>query len=162
VHTNASKIFKDFAISPDVIPRPNLEVLKIFFEQNRAENYKPEDTGEIHIIDFFSDQNEIKYNTREYDNFPPTIKFDKVLEMGLSMDDARKTHYDEYVKYTENESIQEKIDKISQEVRDEKSERRGQTDTKEEKSKSINIKKEEFEPIDTKKEKFESTSPIIM
>jgi hypothetical protein len=107
-----AQIFKNPEIPLGQIPRPNLELLQKFFQKFRADSQQ----GVMKLIDFFSDQNTIRYNCRKYENFPEIIKFDKVNELKLTMDQARQTIHNDYKKYIAKHPQEKAIDKVVKEA----------------------------------------------
>lgn len=104
------------------MPRPNLAILEDVF----SEFVITEETSlkGITLIDYHCAANEIKYNVREYEKFPPTVKLDYVKQHkvpGEMEAVERFRSYEDYLK----EPIDEKVETVVQEVKDSKAERRG-------------------------------------
>lgn len=110
------------------------------FEEKAARRDDPEKP--IAIVDLFTYRNELKYNIREYDKFPPNVKFDYILEHKIPIDKSGMKNWEEYQKYLKQEPIEDKIAQISEDVKAEKMERRGVV-TKPDTKKEIEEAKEE-------------------
>lgn len=105
------------------IPHPNLTIIKEVFSEFRMRegNMFPKDAT---LIDYYRAENEIKYNVREYANFPPTVKLDYIKQHNVpgEMDAVKRFQlYEEYLK----DPVEEKIAAVVDEVKASKPERRG-------------------------------------
>jgi|GEM_PF-6499815 len=106
----------------------NLLIIQSCFEQFKVENYHPplhEGVKTISLVDYFSSENPLKYNTRNYDDFPETIKFDYIIKNKIPVDEAGLKNYHEYQKYLKKEKVEKKIEKIQKEIIGDKNQRRG-------------------------------------
>lgn len=83
---------------------PNLTILKECFSEftlaNKSDVYSKKD---IRIVDIFTYTNELKYNIREYDKFPPTAKWDYILKHNIEKDMGSYFEWKDYLKYEKNE-----------------------------------------------------------
>jgi hypothetical protein len=95
------------------------------FKEFLVDNFKPIPGQEITLTDYFSIENTIQYNGRNYDDFPPTIKFDYILKNKIPIEQEGLANYQEYEAYVKKESIAQKIENISDKIKSEKAERRG-------------------------------------
>lgn len=106
----------------------NSLIIRECFKEFEIENYPiPLKDGEpfISLMDYFSSNNELIYNIREYDKFPENIKFDYILTHHLESDDEAYLNYERYEDYLEKKSNQERVDEIKEEEIKTKPERRG-------------------------------------
>jgi hypothetical protein len=107
------------------IPSMNKLFLSKFFSIWSIDKFTTTLENPITLVDYYSATNSIKYNIRNYDNFPPTIKFDYVKKHDIHVDDARIDGYDVYTKYlSEHDPITE-IQEISLQIQNDRGERRG-------------------------------------
>lgn len=105
------------------IPEPNLLFFR-FFEEFKITNFQTP-VVDIGLIDIFRDQNELKYNVRNYDNFPPMVRFDYIQEHNLDMDKLHQERFVEMEQYFQEHPPQQSIDQIRDETIESKAERRG-------------------------------------
>lgn len=115
------KVFQNSKVDADQLPRPNLAILEEVFSEFVI-------SGTIHkdstLIDYHCATNELKYNVREYEKFPPTVKLDYVKQHkvpGEMEAVERFRSYEDYLK----EPVDEKVEAVVQEIKDSKGERRG-------------------------------------
>lgn len=85
-------------------------------------NFNP---SRISLIDYFVAENPMPYNVRDYKDFPPLCKLDKAIEMKLSITEIMVDNWKKYNKYLEQESLEDKTEKIKKEAREQRDERRG-------------------------------------
>lgn len=132
IYENFNKLIENPDLSEADFPHLNLELLQKFFLTNKTEFYEPEETTfeDIKIVDYFSDQNQLRYNIREYDKFPPGIKIDNLLKMGIPVDTAREIYQKKYIKYVSKKAPEKQIDNIAKEITDDREKRRGPSEIK--------------------------------
>ena len=135
---------------PRDIEWPNRTIIRECFRDGRLEHFdemaarRDDPEKPVAIVDLFTARNELLYNIREYDKFPPDVKFDYVLKHKIPVDQTGMKNFQAYQKYLKKEPVKEKIEKISEEVRAEKDERRG-IETKPDPKKEVEEAKEEAE-----------------
>lgn len=115
-------------LDKDKLPNPNLLIIKECFKFAKLETFEPPIyNGEkfISLVDFFSSDNELKYDSRHYDKFPETIKFDYVIKNKIPAEEMGLKNYQEYQEYLKKEPVEEKLEKIQEDIIEEKAERRG-------------------------------------
>jgi hypothetical protein len=103
---------------------PLHDIITTFFEPYLVENFHPPDDG-VTLIDYFSSNNTLRYNTREYEHFPPNIKFDYAIEHGIKEDAVGLQNYRKYVKQRRKERDEKAVAAIQQHEIETKPERRG-------------------------------------
>ena len=99
------KTFLELFDNPDIEPkRINLELLKKF-RHHLVENVPL--LPDAVLCNYSSDQNTLRYNIYQYDNYPPMVKLEKAVEMklesGLGYGEG-KVKYDKYVEETDPHS----------------------------------------------------------
>jgi hypothetical protein len=109
--------------TPDA-KNPNLILLEKFFTPYQVENYTPPPEG-ISLVDYFSSQNTLQYNTREYDKFPPTVQFDYIKKHKIPTEEAGLRNYEAYQRYIKEKSIEDRIAEVQEEIAGAKQLRRG-------------------------------------
>jgi hypothetical protein len=134
------------------IPSPNKSFIPKYFSNFLVERFTPDPKNPITLADYYSDANELRYNTREYENFPPTIKFDYVKKHDIHDDDLRIKGYDAHNLYLANHNPKEEVQSIAQSMTESRSERRGTPAEK--------IKKESAELADKLKLQIASSDDI--
>jgi hypothetical protein len=142
--TLTGDMFKVFARRADEIREsdfawPNLRIIQTCFNHALVGAYDPmgqppiigtvREIVEPQLIDYYSVDNPLQYNTREYENFPPISKLDYIIEHKLPLFTIGVENWEEHLKYLEREDMEEKSEKIRAEAKEEKKLRRG-TDTK--------------------------------
>lgn len=110
---------------PPTIPDLNLLLLQEYFKEFLIQPNTPEPLEPITLVDYWSDQNELRYNIRHYDSFPPTVKFDYVLANGIDTDKWRIAAYYESEAYKEVHDPDTVVEEIAEAERKRKEERRG-------------------------------------
>lgn len=100
----------------------NKTIIDKLFKSFLIDNFKgPYD--QIVIQDLYNYDNEMKYNIREYEKFPETVKWDIALKFKIPLDIARYERYKVLMKDIEGED--EEMEKFIKEYRAKKWERRG-------------------------------------
>lgn len=142
--TLTGDMFKVFARRADELREsdfayPNLRIIQSCFKHALVGAYDPmaqppiigtvREIVEPQLIDYYSVDNPLQYNTREYDNFPPISKLDYIIEHKLPLFTLGVEKWEEHLEYLEHEDMEEKTEKIRAEAKEEKKLRRG-TDTK--------------------------------
>jgi hypothetical protein len=116
---------------PKDIEWPNRTIIRECFRDGLMKHFdekasrRDDPEKPITIIDLFTARNELKYNIREYEKFPPAVKFDYMKKHGIPQDKTGMKNFEKHQQYLKKEPIEKKIEKISEEVRAEKEERRG-------------------------------------
>jgi len=126
--TNNLSLLIQRKINIDQLDNINLIIIKECFEQYMIQNFTPPlKDGEsfIHLVDYFSSNNTLRYNTQIYDKFPETIKLEYVIEHKIPLEDIGYQNYQNYREYLEKEKVPEKIQQIQAEYISDKPERRG-------------------------------------
>ncbi len=106
------------------IPHPNLSILEECFAEfviPKAGVLKQEGT----LVDYHRLENELTYNVREYEKFPPTVKLDYVKEHKVPGELEAVVRFRTYEDYLKSGSIEEKIEEVVDSVRETLVERRG-------------------------------------
>ena len=107
------------------IPSPNKSFIPKFFSAWTVERFTPDANNPITLVDFYSDSNKLRYNIREYDKFPPNIKFDYVKKHDIHEDDARIDSYERHEAYLSKHDPATEVQEIADEMRSGRSDRRG-------------------------------------
>lgn len=103
------------------IPHPNLSILEECFKGFTNQGLEKGGT----LVDYHRLENELVYNVREYEKFPPTVKLDYVKEHKVPGEMEAVVHYRTYEAYLKTGSIEEKVDEVVDSIRDTLIERRG-------------------------------------
>lgn len=106
------------------IPHPNLTILEECFSADvvvKGGGKALEGT----LVDYHRLENELTYNVREYEKFPPTVKLDYVKEHKVPGEMEAVVHFRTYEAYLKTGSIEEKIDEVVDAMRETLVERRG-------------------------------------
>lgn len=106
----------------------NLSILEQFFEYANIDKFTPPlHNGKqyISITDFFSADNEIKFNCREYNKFPEPVKFEYVIKHDIPGEELGMQKYAEYKEYLRVEKPEQQVEKIKTDIRNSQAERRG-------------------------------------
>ena len=90
---------------------------------------KYEKLSESTLIDYFSIDNEMKYNIREYDKFPPNIKLEYVVEHKIPVEQIGLRNYHKKIKTEKIE--EEKVYELQESEKASKSARRGKPEVSE-------------------------------
>jgi hypothetical protein len=122
---------------------PNLSIISKFFSGFLASNLKlsPENKEKFFVSDYYSTQNELKFSVKNYDDFPPTVKFDYIRENNLPIDVIGRALWKEHEEYEERVDPEEEVEAIKERAEKKKIERRG-LKTKPEKSDKLIIEAE--------------------
>ena len=107
------------------ITNPSRLFILEFFSAWTVDKFKSDPENPITLVDYYSDKNELRYNVREYDKFPPNIKFDYVKKHKLDLDDYRLDNYELYEKYLNTHDPAAEVLEISQTMIDGSPGRRG-------------------------------------
>lgn len=107
------------------IPNANKMFIPKFFANFLVERFKPDPNNPITLVDYYSDANELRYNIREYDKFPPTIKFDYVKKHDIHEDDLRIQGYDAHMEYLSKHDPKAEVSEIAEAMQESRTERRG-------------------------------------
>lgn len=107
------------------IPNANKLFIPKYFANFLVERLKPDPNNPITLVDYYSDANELRYNTRDYDKFPPTIKFDYVKKHDIHEDDLRIQGYDAHMEYLAKHDPKEEVSEIASDMQESRAERRG-------------------------------------
>lgn len=99
----------------------NKAIIDKLFTHLHIDNFTPIEG--MAILDIHNYDNDMKYNIREYDSFPETVKWEMPLKFKVPKDVARYEIYKEVVEELKGEK--EEIDRIVKEFRAQKGERRG-------------------------------------
>jgi hypothetical protein len=116
----------------------NLAILRECFDHARIPTYDP---GEgVQILDYYSVDNPLVYNVREYENFPPICKLDYIIREKLPIYGIGVANWQKHLQYLQEESIEQKVEKIREHAKTEKLLRRGKdtTPTKNDKERIAN------------------------
>jgi hypothetical protein len=150
-----SKMFKVFSartadISVDDVEWANHRIIRECFHHSRVDAYDPtveksiftnESVATVELVDYYSIDNPLKYNTREYENFPPISKLDYIIEHKLPLFEVGIANWKKHLEYLSEEDMEQKSNKIREQAKEEKKKRRG-VDTKPTKKDKERIKKE--------------------
>lgn len=112
----------------DHVENINLIIIKECFKSNHIKNFEPplhNGVKKITLADYFTNANNIKYNTRNYDDFPETVKFDYIIEHKIPVEQMGIENYENYKKYNEYEPVTIKLNNIKETIIKNKPERRG-------------------------------------
>lgn len=128
--SNLDLIIKAPKDKPPTLVEPNLVLLQRHFKEFVA-NSGPdpsaptESADPITLVDYWSDQNELRYNIREYDKFPPTIKFDYVQKHGIQEEQMRMDSFYTAEAWKEDHNPETIVQEIAAAEQQRKQERRG-------------------------------------
>lgn len=109
---------------------PNLRILKECFSAytigkfDQKASRRDDPNHPISIIDVYQIRNTIKYDIRKYDNFPPMVKFDYILNNKIPVNQIALENFEKYQKYLKIDP-QSKIEEMSEELKAERAVRRG-------------------------------------
>jgi hypothetical protein len=109
--------FKEFALQPDA-----------------------ESPATLTLVDYWSDQNTMQYNIREYDKFPPTVKFDYAVKHKIPIDEFRISGYNIAMAYQSDHDPIEAVAALSNAYKAAKADRRGTPHAFDKKQETINDK----------------------
>lgn len=137
--TSMFKVITRKIISVDDLEWPNAIIIRECYKYARVGTYNPlenpigtgtdVDTGTgtdaITLIDYFNIDNELKYNTRNYEDFPPMCKLDEAIKRELSVADVLAQKWKEHQEYLKDETLEDKTEKIKEHEVQESKERRG-------------------------------------
>ena len=110
------------------IPEPNKLFLEKFFQEFRIEKFSQDQP--INLVDVFRDSNEMKYNIREYDKFPPTVSLDYVVKNKIPIDKIRIDRHAIIKQHEKKNPPEESLQKIAIQVIESKPDRRGTPELK--------------------------------
>jgi hypothetical protein len=129
------ELFDNSNVTPK---RINLLLLKKF-DHHLVENVHI--SKDAVLCNYSSDQNKLRYDIYNYDNYPPMVKLDKAISMGLKSGVIywdRKKKYDKYLEQNDPDKL---VENIAEQVRDTKDKRRGIHDYAESQTSYENIEK---------------------
>lgn len=109
--------------SVEKIGWPLAHIITDHFAQYTIDKFVP--LGKITIIDYYSSSNTMRYNIRDYDNFPPNVKLDYVVEHKIPIEQIGLANYHDYQEYIRVRNEDERVAEIQEAERATKSERRG-------------------------------------
>ena len=105
------------------VPQFNKLIITSMFSEFMVENYKaPVDTA---VGNYFNDSNEMRYSMEKYDTLPPLIKLEYSIEHNIESDAAKISKFKIQKSYLSKHNPNKEIAKIINEMREQKSERRG-------------------------------------
>jgi hypothetical protein len=116
-----------FKSSTEKVNWPMLSIIQNLFGEYTIEKY--EKLSESTLIDYFSIDNEMKYNIREYDKFPPNIKLEYVVEHKIPVEQIGLRNYHKKIKTEKIE--EEKVYELQESEKASKSARRGKPEVSE-------------------------------
>lgn len=119
--SNLLKIFQRQITKASDVENPNLHIIRSCFGEFNLLNWQED----FVLSDFFSAENDLVYNIRQYDHFPETVKFDYIIKHKLKMEEIGLHNYHEHKKYLVAHPPEKDIEAISAEVQAERDERRG-------------------------------------
>jgi hypothetical protein len=130
LHTLTVDMQKAFRRDIKDYENPNLHVLKTcfkdyaiaVFDQKAARRDNPD--MPVAVIDVWQARNDLRYNTRAYEKFPPNVKFDYVEEHNIPIDQGGLQNFHKFQKYLAS-NPEKRIQELADSVRDAKAERRG-------------------------------------
>lgn len=109
---------------------PNLRILRECFRAFTVDKFdqkaaRRDDADKpIAIVDIFQARNELKYDIRKYDKFPPMVKFDYIVDNNIPIDRSGLKNFEKHLKYLKTDP-EEKVRELAQELKDERPIRRG-------------------------------------
>jgi hypothetical protein len=115
-------VFKGHITAIEQMDWPLLNIIKTVYSDYTIEKYKL--LEESTLIDYFSIDNEIQYNTRDYEQFPPTVKFDYIREHKIPIDQMGLKNYHEIIESGKIQQDEKEIYDIQEKERESKGERR--------------------------------------
>jgi hypothetical protein len=118
-----SKVLKHQTTKLEEIGWPVLEIITKNFDKWTAKNFKP--PSELTVVDYFSTANKIQYDIRNYENFPPTVKFDYIIKHKIPTEQIGLQNYREYESYVKEQDEESRVEAIQKAEQESKAERRG-------------------------------------
>lgn len=79
----------------------------------------------ITLVDYFSIDNSLKYDTRDYEKFPPTVKFDYIIKHKIPEHQIGLSHYHEWIESGKLVTEDAKVADVQSAERADKAKRRG-------------------------------------
>jgi len=116
-------IFKGQTATIESMEWPLLGIIKTVFEGYTIDKFKA--LGESTLIDYFCIDNELQYNTRHYEQFPPTVKFDYIVDNKIPIYQAGLANYHSLYESGELQKEEEKAAAIQDNEKKNKAQRRG-------------------------------------
>ena len=119
--------------SVDDFEWPNLKILQDCFKHGLLSNFdqragrRDDVDAEISIIDVFQRRNDMNYNIREYEKFPPGVKLDYVQKNNIPTNEWGLKNYAAVSKRNAKNPPDEAVKAITKEVKDSRDDRRGTT-----------------------------------
>jgi hypothetical protein len=98
------RVLKKQVCDPEKLEWPLQNIIKTLFTKYTVENFSCSE--KITLIDYFSIDNAMEYNTRQYENFPPTVKFDYIIKHKIPIDQVGLQHYNTYVKKEKQKDLE--------------------------------------------------------
>lgn len=145
--THMINIFNNDYKNPENV---NKIIIEECFKMHEISNCKKSLVYDMKLVDYYSAENNIVYNTREYDKFPETVKLDYVVKNKIPGEEFGLKNYENYQKYLKKEKPDEKIKDIEEKYINDKNKRRGleEVNNKKELNKDIeqfNVKSSEIQ-----------------
>jgi hypothetical protein len=122
------KVISRKITNPDDIEWSNLVIIRECYQYAKIGNYNPleDPTADVvTLVDYFNVDNKMKYNTRAYEDFPTICKLDEAVKRKLSFADVLAHNWKRYQEYLQEESLEEKSEKIREHELQEQKKRRG-------------------------------------
>lgn len=125
------RAFRREVKTPEQLGYPNLKILRECFKEFRIELFnqkagrRNDPNKGITIVDVFQAHNPLRYNIREYEKFPPQVKFDYLIRNKITVNDAGLKNYEQYREYVAKEHPMQKLETMAEELKQERDERRG-------------------------------------
>lgn len=109
--------------SAEKIGWPLAQIITDHFAPYTVNKFIP--LGKTTIVDYYSSSNTIRYNTRNYDDFPPNVKLDYVIKHKIPIEQVGIANYYDYQEYIRVRNENERVAEIQEAECAIKSERRG-------------------------------------
>jgi hypothetical protein len=109
---------------------PNLRILQECFSEFTVDKFDQKNARRndpdkpVSIIDIFQIRNGLTYDIRKYDKFPPTVKFDYIVDNNIPIDRSGLKNFEKHLKYLKTNPI-EKVYELAEELKAERPIRRG-------------------------------------
>lgn len=107
------------------IPHPNLSILEECFADFVLSSDKNRKSLQGTLVDYHRLENELVYNVREYEKFPPTVKLDYVKAHKVPGEIEAVKRYRTYEDYLKSGPIEDKVEQVVASVKNTLIERRG-------------------------------------
>lgn len=109
---------------------PNLRILRECFSAFTLDKFdqkaarRDDPNTRVNIIDVYQTRNPLKYDIRKYNNFPPVVSFDYIVDHNIPLDLSGLKNVQKHIKYLKTNPIK-KVYELAAEVRAERPIRRG-------------------------------------